>query len=131
MCLQRLTDESINDKDQSLVAKAVGERRRDHLSHYILRLAYCRTLSHTHTHTPHTLIIVAILYMYREDMRRWFLGLETELLRMRFREVLGLAERAEFFTNYKDDFNFDVVSSEDCDVRLHNYFIHCSYSFLS
>ncbi len=38
---------------------------------------------------------------------------------MRFREVLGLAERAEFFNNYKDDFNFDVVSSEDCDVRLY------------
>ena len=37
---------------------------------------------------------------------------------MRFRELLGFSERAEFFNSYKDDLNFDVVSREDSEVSL-------------
>lgn len=72
--------------DRGLQTKHVEERRRDHISHYILRLAYCRT----------------------EDMRRWFLSQETELLRYRFRNM-NSDDINDFFGHYKDDFSFERV----------------------
>lgn len=56
------------------------ERRKDHISHYVLRLAFCRS----------------------EELRRRFVQAEVQLFRYRY-EVLGMEERAKFITSR----NFD------------------------
>ena len=53
---------SIEDENQ--VEMMLEARRKDHLSHFLLRLAYCRT----------------------EESRRWFVSLESDLFRYRFSE---------------------------------------------
>lgn len=68
---------------EKLEEKHMEERRRDHISHFILRLAYCRT----------------------EEMRRWFMKHEMDLLSARYKSA-PRADRKEFFDYYKDDFNF-------------------------
>eukprot|EP01135_Chromosphaera_perkinsii_P005511 Nk52_evm60s352 gene=Nk52_evmTU60s352 len=51
--------------DDTLDDELIEERKKDHIAHYILRLAYCRS----------------------EDLRRWFLIQETELFRFRFQQL--------------------------------------------
>ena len=38
-------------------------------------------------------------------------------MRLRFRELFT-HERVDFFTLNKDDFNFDLVNREDCEVSM-------------
>ena len=55
-----------------------------------------------------------------EEMRRWFLKQEIELLRCRFLQFLP-QDIEEFFAFYKEDFNFDRVTifrhTDDSDLK--------------
>uniref|UniRef100_A0A1B6EC91 DNA primase large subunit n=1 Tax=Clastoptera arizonana TaxID=38151 RepID=A0A1B6EC91_9HEMI len=63
-------------------------RKMDHTSHYILRLAYCRT----------------------EDLRRWFIAREMELFRFRWLN-LTQAKQEEFLL--LNGLNYEPISSEE------------------
>ncbi|KAF1468797.1 DNA primase large subunit, partial [Megadyptes antipodes antipodes] len=69
-------------------------RRKDHISHFILRLAYCQS----------------------EDLRRWFLQQEMDLLRYRFNEVTDNL-RQKFLEHV--NLSFEAVS-EDLKNELAN-----------
>lgn len=59
----------------------------DHTSHYILRLAYCRTCVNTFLFSYHFFLYlynITQIYCYRESLRKWFITQETELFRHRF-----------------------------------------------
>ena len=70
LCKKYLSLSSNSHKDVDLD----GERRRDHVSHFVLRLAFCRGT---------------------EDIRRRYLNLETTLFRMRY-ETDDTKERQVF-----------------------------------
>ncbi|XP_064020177.1 DNA primase large subunit [Pogoniulus pusillus] len=69
-------------------------RRKDHISHFILRLAYCQS----------------------EDLRRWFLQQEMDLLRYRFNELTD-SLRQKFLQHV--NLSFEAVS-EDLKNELAN-----------
>lgn len=64
------------------------KRRKDHISHFILRLAYCQT----------------------EDLRRWFIQQEIDLFRYRFSE-LNQKQKLEFL--HKNNLQYDTISLEE------------------
>uniref|UniRef100_A0A182JB05 DNA primase large subunit n=1 Tax=Anopheles atroparvus TaxID=41427 RepID=A0A182JB05_ANOAO len=68
------------------VSKAA--RRRDYLSHFILRFAYCRS----------------------EELRRWFVAREMELFRLKF-GALTMRDVKEFLEVY--DLNYQPLSDEE------------------
>ncbi|XP_077438264.1 DNA primase large subunit [Vanacampus margaritifer] len=63
------------------------KRRKDHISHFILRLAYCQT----------------------EDLRRWFIQQEVDLLRYRFNDLHPKLKQ-EFL--HKNNLEYDAISIE-------------------
>ncbi|XP_061141811.1 DNA primase large subunit [Syngnathus typhle] len=64
------------------------KRRKDHISHFILRLAYCQT----------------------EDLRRWFIQQEVDLMRYRFND-LNSKLKLEFL--HKNNLQYDAISIEE------------------
>lgn len=69
-------------------------RKKDHISHFILRLAYCRT----------------------EELRRWFISRETELFRMRFTNLRGEALDTFFKIN---NLCYTSISDEEKNGVIH------------
>jgi DNA primase large subunit len=95
LALYQEFDKALTPEDQKrrqgLINKQQEDRRRDHFSHYILRLAYCRT----------------------EDMRRWFLTHETELLRCRYITLCNQKDKDDFFKEYENELNFHHQDTSD------------------
>lgn len=104
-----------NDKeemDNKILADQKNDRRKDHISHFILRLAFART----------------------EDLRRWFITQELDLFRYRFRkesndatnqflleeklhfEPISQTEKSDLLQNLKDCmFSKDIDQAESVD----------------
>ncbi|BFZ00072.1 hypothetical protein BsWGS_03111 [Bradybaena similaris] len=68
--------------------KEVENRQHDHVSHFILRLAYCRS----------------------EDLRRWFLIQELDLFRFRF-QMEDASSKAQFLT--ANNLRYKPVSKDE------------------
>lgn len=70
-------------------------RKKDHVAHFILRLAYCRT----------------------EELRRWYIARELELFKMRFVIMRGEAVDTFFklnnlrYTNISDEEKTEIISN--------------------
>ncbi|KAJ2944582.1 hypothetical protein O0L34_g3933 [Tuta absoluta] len=69
-------------------------RRKDHIAHFILRLAYCRT----------------------EELRRWFIARESELFKMRFMTMKGEAVEKFFKIN---NLCYTSISEEEKSEIIH------------
>ncbi|XP_008066314.2 DNA primase large subunit [Carlito syrichta] len=67
-------------------------RRKDHISHFILRLAYCQS----------------------EDLRRWFIQQEMDLLRFRF-SILPKDKIQDFLKD--SHLQFEAISDEEKTLR--------------
>ena len=74
------------------------ETRKDEVSHFALRLAYCRT----------------------EELRRWFLAQECALFRHRFRQLRGAQQAAFLQHNGLDYHPIDAKEFERVRADLHN-----------
>ncbi|XP_061316542.1 DNA primase large subunit isoform X2 [Pezoporus flaviventris] len=85
-------------------------RRKDHISHFILRLAYCQS----------------------EDLRRWFLQQEMDLLRYRFNELTD-SLRQKFLEHV--NLSFEALTARSLpsiqsDERLQPLLNHLSHSYV-
>ncbi|XP_048452955.1 DNA primase large subunit isoform X2 [Rhincodon typus] len=70
-------------------------RRKDHISHFILRLAYCQS----------------------EDLRRWFIQQELEVFRFRFNELYN--KQLEFLKHNKLEYQaIETNEKEDLKMKL-------------
>lgn len=78
------------------------KRRKDHISHFILRLAYCQT----------------------EDLRRWFIQQEIELFRFRFNQ-LDSKQNLEFL--HRNNLQYDTIDAKEKE-ELREKLIHSSYA---
>ncbi|XP_026856313.2 DNA primase large subunit [Electrophorus electricus] len=91
---------SVEDKNQT-GSTEYEKRRKDHISHFILRLAYCQT----------------------EDLRRWFIQQEMDLFRYRF-SILSAKYKTEFL--HRNNLKYDTISIEE-KKTLKDELINSSY----
>ncbi|KAL0964647.1 hypothetical protein UPYG_G00327000 [Umbra pygmaea] len=77
-----------DDKKPFSVPSEYDKRRKDHISHFILRLAYCQT----------------------EDLRRWFIQQEIDLFRHRFNDLKAQYKK-EFL--HRNSLHYDTITVEE------------------
>jgi DNA primase large subunit len=87
MARKEMTASSMRD------GREMNDIKRDQISHFILRLAYCRT----------------------EDLRRWFLTQECILFKYRLDDMTD-SERESFMSD--NGLHFDMVSAEEKRKRM-------------
>ncbi|CAL8299908.1 unnamed protein product [Merluccius merluccius] len=92
----------VDDKKPHIGPSEYEKRRKDHISHFILRLAYCQT----------------------EDLRRWFIQQEVDLFRYRF-NCLNSKSKTQFL--HHNNLHYDTVSLEEKKV-LSEKLINSSYA---
>nr|XP_057915095.1 DNA primase large subunit [Doryrhamphus excisus] len=92
----------MDDKKSQSGVSEYEKRRKDHISHFILRLAYCQT----------------------EDLRRWFIQQEVDLFRCRFNE-LHPKLKLEFM--HKNNLQYDPISVQE-KRALQEKLVNSSYS---
>uniref|UniRef100_A0A3Q0SSQ6 DNA primase large subunit n=1 Tax=Amphilophus citrinellus TaxID=61819 RepID=A0A3Q0SSQ6_AMPCI len=102
----KLTDQYKSKLEKELKAlnfpySEFEKRRKDHISHFILRLAYCQT----------------------EDLRRWFIQQEVDLFRFRFGD-LDPKQQLEFL--HKNNLHYVTISSEE-KMELKDQLINSSF----
>lgn len=73
----------------------IEARRKDHIAHFILRLAYCRT----------------------EELRRWFIARELELFKMRF--IIMRGEAVETFFKLNNLYYTNITDEEKNEIIHH------------
>ncbi|KAM9804335.1 DNA primase large subunit [Neosynchiropus ocellatus] len=78
------------------------KRRKDHISHFILRLAYCQT----------------------EDLRRWFIQQEVDLFRYRFNE-LSPQQKLDFL--HKNNLQYNTITADEKKL-LKDKLVNSSYT---
>ncbi|XP_053188936.1 DNA primase large subunit [Scomber japonicus] len=78
------------------------KRRKDHISHFILRLAYCQT----------------------EDLRRWFIQQEVDLFRYRFNH-LHPTLKLDFL--HRNSLQYDTISADE-KLNLKDKLVNSSYA---
>ncbi|KAM4599238.1 DNA primase large subunit isoform 1-T1 [Fundulus diaphanus] len=85
-----------------LIKEETEKRRKDHISHFILRLAYCQT----------------------EDLRRWFIQQEVDLFRHRFK-ALTPKQKLEFL--HRNNLQYNTISGEEKE-QLKDELLNSSHS---
>ncbi|CAN9499901.1 unnamed protein product [Ophioblennius macclurei] len=84
----RPEDGSLDDRKPQQGPSDCDRRRKDHISHFILRLAYCQT----------------------EDLRRWFIQQEVDLFRQRFSD-LNPEQKLEFL--HRNNLQYNTISADE------------------
>ena len=85
-----------------------NERRKDHVSHFVLRLAFCRSYV-----VFSRFLFTLITYCYREELRRRFIKAETTLFRIRFEDEIA-SERTSFLQSLKKSESNKIDWEEVC-----------------